>query len=105
MRNLFLLLAACVFCSTGAFAQSAGLGILSTQPQMLVIPDHPAHASQTGMAQEQNILVRSESVSAQGERPLWEVMPPPPFVCLGDVARELRQEHVLAKKAVIVWNN
>ena len=100
-----LLLTVGVFIPAGAVGQTMAGGLGGGQPQMLVIPDHPQHASQTGLAQEQCILERSESVYAHGERPLWEFMPPEPFVSIADVARAYRREHAMAKKAVIVWKN
>lgn len=103
-RFSMMLFATCLFTAVGAFGQSMAGG-LGGQPQMLVIPDHPQHASQTGLAQEQCILERSDSVYAHGERPLWEFMPPEPFVSIADVARAYRREHAMAKKAVIVWKN
>jgi len=103
-RFSMLLVVICVFCAASAVGQAMG-PVLTSNPQMLVIPDHPQHASQTGMAQEQCLLERSQSVSGHGERPLWEVMPPEPFVSIADVARAYREEHALAKKAVMVWKN
>jgi hypothetical protein len=99
---LAIVLVIWVFYAAAAVGQTMG-AVLSGQPQMLVIPDHPQHASQTGMGQEQCILERSQSVFAQGERPLWELMPPESFVSIADVARAYREEHAKAKKAVISW--
>jgi hypothetical protein len=106
MKNLLLLCAVCAFCSAGAFGQSAfGGGAMSAQPVIFTIADHPQHASQTGMAPEQSILEHSESVSAHGERPLWECMPEEQFVSLGAIAREYREQHASNKKASVVWKN
>lgn len=106
MKNLVLLCAVCAFCTVGAFGQSAlGGNALSAQPIIFTIADHPQHASQTGMAQEQNILEHSESVSGHGERPLWECMPEEQFVSLGAIARAYREQRALAKKASVVWKN
>ena len=106
MRNLILLCVVFVFGAGCAFGQS-GLGgsVLSAQPQIFTMPDHPQHASQTGMGQEQNILEHSESTWGHGELPLWEVMPAPKFVSLGAIARAYREEHAAAPKASIVWKN
>jgi hypothetical protein len=106
MKNFLFLLVVCLFCASGAFGQSGLVGgVLNTQAQMFTMPEHPQHASQTGMAEEQNILEHSNSTWGHGERPLWELMPEPPFVSLGDVARSYRQEHASAKKASKVWKN
>jgi hypothetical protein len=106
MRNLVFLSVVWAFCAATAFGQSGLTGsVLSSQPSVFTIPDHPQHASQTGMAREQNILEHSESVSGHGERPLWEVMPEQQLVCLGDVARAYRQKHAMNKKANVVWKN
>ena len=104
MRNLVFLSVVLAFSAAAAFGQNAG-NVLSAQPSVFTIPDHPQHASQTGMAREQNILEHSESVSGHGERPLWELMPEQPLVCLGDVARAYRQKHAMNKKANVVWKN
>jgi hypothetical protein len=106
MRNLFFLLVVCVFCAAGASAQSGLAGsVVNGQATMFTMPEHPQHAYQAGLADEQDLRERSQSTWAQGERPLWEVMPAPQFVSLGAIAREYREEHALAKKATIVWKN
>src|SRR5579884_780654 len=101
MKRLVLLSAICLACSAGAMGQTLGY-VLSSQPVVFTMPEHPQHASQTPLAPEQSLLEHSEPVWGHGERPLWEFMPEPPFVCLGDVARSLRQEHATAKKATRV---
>ncbi|MGH9530562.1 MAG: hypothetical protein ACRD2S_11670 [Terriglobales bacterium] len=90
--------------ATAAMGQAAG--VLSNQPQMLVVPDHPGHAQHTPLAQEQN-LWGSESpyTYAKGELPLSEFARASTAVPLGDVARDYRKEHASAKKATIVWAN
>ena len=106
MKKCFFLFCVCVFPGLGASAQLLGPNLLNGEPQMLVIPDHPQHAMQTPLAQAQDLLEHSGYSYAQGERPLWEFMPaPPPGPSLGDVAREFRQEHVLARKAVKTWRD
>lgn len=104
MKTLVFLSAMCVACSAGAMGQTVGY-VMSSQPVILTMPEHPQHASQTPLAPEQSLLESSEPVWGHGERPLWEFMPEPPFVCLGDVARSLRQEHAAVKKANKVWRN
>jgi len=104
MKSCFFLVAACIFCSVGAAGQSIG-SVMNAQPQVFTIAEHPQHASQTELAQEQDIRERSIVISAQGERPLWEFMPPPPFVAIADLARSLRDEHARSRKAVISWSN
>ena len=99
--TLFVL---CLLCATAALGQTAG-GVLSADPQVFRSPDHAQRASQQLMAPEQNIRENSAYTYAQGERPLWEVMPVKHEVPLGDVARMLRKEHLAAKKADFVRND
>jgi hypothetical protein len=72
---------------------------------MLVMPEHPQHASQTPLAEEQDLRERSTYIYAQGERPAWEFMPAPPFVPIAGLARTVRAEHAAAKKAVVIWKD
>lgn len=106
MRNLLFLSVMFVLCAGFASGQS-GLsgGAMNAQPQMFTMPDHPQHAFPAGLAQEQDLREHSESIWAHGERPLWEVMPAPKFVSLGEIARVYREEHATAAKAIIVWKN
>jgi len=106
MMKYLLLAIACIGCSVGASAQATlPMNLMSAETSMLTMHEHPQHASQLGMAHEESILEHSDSVSATGERPLWEVMPPPVFVCLGDAAREFKEEHATVKRASVVWSN
>jgi hypothetical protein len=105
MKNCFFLLAVCVLASVGAAGQTVSSYWMNGQPQMLVMPEHPLHASQTPLAQEQDLREQSTYIYAQGERPVWEFMPPPRFVPLADLARTLREEHAKAKKAVVFRND
>lgn len=105
MKSYFFLCAVCMLASVGAAGQSVGTYSLNSQPQMLVMPEHPQHASQTPLAQEQDLREQATYIYAQGERPAWEFMPPPRFVPLADLARTLREEHSKAKKAVIFRND
>jgi hypothetical protein len=99
--TLFVL---CLLCATAALGQTAG-GVLSAEPQVFHPPDHYQHAFQQSMAPEQNLRENVAYTSAQGEKPLWEVMPVAHEVPLGDVARMLRKEHLAAKKADFVRND
>jgi len=94
---MFILLAA------AAFGQTAGS--ISSQAQMVQVPDHPMHASPHAMGQEQYIVggAGSDYTVAQGERPLWEFGPVAPQPSLGDVARAYRKQKLTAKKAEIVF--
>jgi hypothetical protein len=105
MKSCFFLCAVCILASVGAAGQTASGYWLNGQPQMLVMPEHPQHASQTPLAQEQDLRERSTYVYAQGERPAWEFMPAPSFVPLADLARTLRDEHARVKKAVLTRND
>lgn len=94
-------LALLLICSaTAVFAQSVGGATRSAQPVVTQFESHPQRARQNAMAQEDNILFHATNPSAQGERPLWEVAEPAPEIPLGDVARLLRNEHAIARKAV-----
>jgi len=94
---LFLLVAAT------SFAQNVGGGaVLDNQPQILRIPSHELHASQNRLAPEQTILFTANNITARGERPLWEAAGrPAPEMPLGDVARLYRDQHAVARKAVV----
>lgn len=98
------LLMLCLLCATAALGQTAG-GVLSSEPQLFRPPDHALHASQQAMATEQSLLQCSSYTIVQGERPLWEFGPTPREVPLGDVARMLRRDHELVKKAEFVRND
>jgi hypothetical protein len=99
--TLFVLL---ILCTAAAFGQTAP--VMQSQPQMMVIPDHTAHADRHDLATEHPLVGGSSDTYtyAQGERPLWEFGPmlPPPMP-LGDVARAFRKEKLAAKKAEIVF--
>lgn len=104
MKNtLFLFL---FLCATAAFGQqSFSAAALSNEAQPLQMISHPGHAVQHSMATEQSLLDNSGYIYAQGERPLWEVVPVKIAIPLGDVARMFRQEHLTAKKADFVRND
>jgi hypothetical protein len=88
------------------WGQSAGPSVVNGQPQPLRMPSNTQHASNVPMSTEQNLLGSTAYSSAKGERPLWEVAPPPaPTVPLADTARALRTQHEFAKKAVYVREN
>ena len=83
----------------------AGGAALNAQPQVIQFYSHSQHASQLGMAIEQRVMERSSAVVEHGTKPLWEVAHLSETVPLGDIARELRQQHEADKKAVRVWTN
>jgi hypothetical protein len=91
----------CMFCASAAFGQTAG-GAVNTP---IAMAEHPMHAEQHDMARPQNIYEHSDYTYAQGERPLWEFGTISHPVPLGDVARALRKEHALVRKADIIWEN
>src|SRR5271169_5647557 len=98
----------CVLCAAAAFGQAASAsmyGGLTGPTGNVEFFSHPEHASQQGMAQEQNLLLNSQYLSANGERPLWEVAPVSHALPLGDMARMLKKEHEAVKKAKIIWEN
>jgi hypothetical protein len=92
--TLYLLL---LLCTAAAFGQTAS--VLSNNPQMLVVPDHPQHAEQHAMATEHSLVGGGTYTYAQGERPLWEFGPVSEPTPLGDVARAYRKEKASVKKA------
>ena len=97
------LLAVCVFCAVTAFGQ-ASIGGSSMAPSFQV-PDHPAHASQQAITQEQSLLGTSTVTVGHGEMPLWEAMPESHPAPLGDQARALKKEHTTVKQSLFVWVN
>ena len=102
-KTLFLFCLLCLLSSTAAFAQ-LGASYISSEPQIYHSPSHPAHASYTPMAAEQNVIGGANYFSAQGERPVTE-FPHAEAVSLGTVAREFRQEHAQVRKSRVVWTN
>jgi hypothetical protein len=95
--TLFLL---CFFCAAAAFGQNAS--VISSEPVIMTVPDHPQHASQHEMREEHSLLSGSSYSYAQGERPLWEFGDVKQPVPLGDIARAARKDHAAAKKAEYV---
>lgn len=98
--TLFLLL---LLTSAVAFGQTAA--VLSNNPRMTEVPDHPEQATQHSMADEHSLVGGGPNTYtfAQGERPLWEFGPVSEPTPLGDVARAYRKEKLTAKKAQIVF--
>jgi hypothetical protein len=96
----------CLVFTSVAFAQnySSGVSSISSQPQIFVPPDHPAHASYAPMSSEQSVLASSSYSSAQGERPFSDIPHPDP-VPLGTAARELRKERAEVKRSHFLWVN
>jgi hypothetical protein len=90
-----------VFCATAAFCQASGPvgAVLQNEPVVLQLPSHSEHASAVPLAIPQYLNGPSGSTSAQGTKPLWEFPVSEESVSLGEIARQLRQEHLLAKKA------
>jgi len=99
------LVALCLLCTTLAFGQALGGSLLSSETQVLQISGHPARAMHQPMAEQQSLLESSTSVSAKGERPLWEVGKTAEPMPLGDVARLLKKQHETVKKAAVVFEN
>lgn len=93
----------CLFCASAGFAQIGGS--IGGQVSPIAISDHPLHAQQHDMGRPQDILEHSDFAYEKGERPLWEFGPLAASVPLGDIARTLRKQHALVKKADIIWEN
>jgi hypothetical protein len=89
--------ALCFMCATAAFGQ---MSAVSNEAQPLAMVDHPRFASQQPLRTEMNLLGPSGFTYDKGERPLWEFPSAKiNIVPLGDIARDLRKEHLTAKKA------
>jgi len=103
-KTLFLL---CLLSTTAAFAQVGG-SYISSQPQIYYSPSHPEHAGYTPMSSERSILPSAGYSVAQGERPASDLPHPAPAaeaISLGEIARQLRQQHAQLKKSRVVWIN
>lgn len=96
-----------LFCATAAFSQSYGTvgAVLQNEPMIFELPSHTMHASVQALATPQYLNGISGSTSAQGVKPLWEFPVREETVSLGDIARQLRQQHLLAKKADKVFSD
>jgi len=95
------LFALCLLCAASALGQSGGAPLNSS----IHFSNHSDQAGPASMAQEQSLWVGSSIVSAQGERPVGEVVPEKYEMPLGDAARIQRKEHATVKKAQVVWEN
>ncbi len=94
-----------ILCTAAAFGQT-GVAVLSNQPQILLLPDHPLTAEYRDLASSRSLVGGGPTTYtyAQGERPLWEFgSPNPEPTPLGDVARAYRKEKLAAKKAEKVF--
>ena len=101
IRLLLLFIPALFLFSTVAHAQSA----LPNQPVILELPDHPLHAEPHSMATERPIVGGGPETYtyAHGEQPLWEFGHPNETKPLGDIARDLRQQKLAARKSNFVF--
>jgi hypothetical protein len=94
-----------LFCVASAFGQTSA-PVLPNVSAPMIMSEHPQHASQHDMAQEQSLFGSNTPYSyAQGEQPLWQFPSDKRVTPLGDVARSLRKEHEAARKAEIIWEN
>jgi hypothetical protein len=93
-----------ILCAAAVWGQTAP--VLPNQVQMVVIPEHVAHASQHEMATEHPLVGGGSDTYtyAQGERPLWEFGPVSEPTPLGDIARVYRREKLALKKAEVILN-
>jgi hypothetical protein len=92
--------------ATTAFGQNVTGGTaLSAQPIITEFSSHPEHAAPHPMGQEQNLREASGYAYAQGERPLWDIVPASHTIPLGDAARLLRKQQAKTKKAETIWEN
>jgi|HubBroStandDraft_1064217.scaffolds.fasta_scaffold119274_1 hypothetical protein len=96
--TLFVL---CLLFATAAFGQTGGAPL-----NALEFADHSARASFQSMSQTNDILGGSSVVIAHGEVPLADIpLPEIHETPLGDVARQLKKDHLTAKKAQRVWES
>jgi hypothetical protein len=102
MKTTFLIL--CLLLTTAVFGQNGSS--VSSQPIPYQPPSHPEHAAVHALAAEQYVLGGTSYLSAQGERPAWDLpQAPSPSPSLGETARILRHEHAKLKKARFVFEN
>jgi hypothetical protein len=96
-----------LFSATAAFCQATGAmgAVLQSQPMIFEVPSHPEHASAVPLATPQYLNGLAGSTYAQGVKPLWEFPVSENTVSLGEVARQLRQQRLLAKKAEKVFSD
>ena len=95
-----------LFFASLTWGQSPAPSLVNGQPQPLRLASNPQHASAAPLAAQKSLLGFSAYISAKGERPLWEVAPPPrPTTPLADTARALRKQHEVAKKAIFIREN
>ena len=90
-----------ILCTAAALGQSAG--VLSNQPQIFHIPDHPQQAEPHALGFEHSLVGGGAYTYARGERPLWEFGSMSNPVPLGDFARQVRKEKLTAKRAQKVF--
>ncbi|MGA7906750.1 MAG: hypothetical protein WCA16_05015 [Candidatus Sulfotelmatobacter sp.] len=93
-----------LFCIASAVGQTSA-PVLPNTPAMMIMSEHPLHASQHDMASEQSLFGSNPYTYAQGEQPLWQFATEKHVTPLGDVARLLRKEHEAARKAEVIWEN
>ena len=94
-----LLLGFCILGGTAAFGQ--GAGAISNESVPIRMNSHQKRATQMALDSGKSLLISSSPVSARGERPLWELMPPSEEVSLGQLARWLRKQHADDKKSKV----
>ena len=103
MKTVVFVVVFCLFFASACFGQTAG--VLGGEAQQLQKTEHTRQAAQHDMAHPQDIYEHSAYTYEKGERPLYEFGPVSQPVPLGDIARALRKQHALVKKADIIWEN
>ncbi|MGA3196632.1 MAG: hypothetical protein ABSD39_16665 [Terriglobales bacterium] len=98
-----ILFASLLFSASAAFGQYT-VGHIDNQPNVFHPAEHPATAYYAPMAGERSIVGGGGTSYIQGDRPASD-FPQMASVPLGDMARELKKQHLKAKKAHIVWEN
>jgi hypothetical protein len=102
MKTTMLFIAVLVL-SLSAFGQVASSGQQAAYSNTVQMAEHPMHADHHDLRPEVSLLGGTSITEGHGERPLWEFPDNTPVKPLGDIARQYREEHKTAEKAIIVW--
>jgi len=80
-----------------------GQSVTSATQNPVQIADHPQHAAQHALGNEQSLLPSGTITYAQGEQPISDFCKEPePTVSLGQIARELREGRLISRPIIRV---
>jgi hypothetical protein len=102
MKTIFLI-PLLLLLGVGAFGQCCQSIAAAPMTSVWTAPDHAQRAMRHSLGTEYDLREIGGITMAQGELPAWEVLSPAAETPLGDVARDYRKEHAVARKARIVW--